>query len=40
MTMLLLLAAYLGSWATNYGQFYGMIIVGNKVLYQLRTQHL
>ena len=37
-TMLLLLAAYLGSWATTYGQFYGMIVVGNKVLYRLRLQ--
>ena len=37
-TMLLLLAVYLGSWATNYGQFYGMIVVGNKVLFQLRSQ--
>lgn len=37
-TMLLLLAVYLGSWATNYGQFYGMIIVGNRVIKKLRDQ--
>jgi ATP-binding cassette subfamily B multidrug efflux pump len=37
-TMLLLLAVYLGDWATTYGQFYGMIQVGNKVLYRLREQ--
>jgi ATP-binding cassette subfamily B protein/subfamily B ATP-binding cassette protein MsbA len=37
-TMLLLLTVYVGSWATSYGQFYGMIIVGNKVLYELRTR--
>jgi ABC-type multidrug transport system fused ATPase/permease subunit len=36
-TMLLLLAVYLGAWATRYGSFYGMIIIGNKVLYKLRT---
>jgi ATP-binding cassette subfamily B multidrug efflux pump len=35
--MLLLLGAYLGSWAATYGQFYLMTIVGNKVLYTLRT---
>jgi len=37
-TMLLLLCAYLGSWATGYGQFYTMAVVGNQVLYSLRTQ--
>jgi ATP-binding cassette subfamily B protein/subfamily B ATP-binding cassette protein MsbA len=37
-TMLLLLAAYVGSWATAYGQFYGMVFVGNRVLYRLRSQ--
>ena len=36
-TMLMLLATYLGAWATRYGEFFGMIIVGNKVLYTLRT---
>jgi ATP-binding cassette subfamily B multidrug efflux pump len=36
--MLLLLGAYLGSWATSYGQFYLMTVVGNKVLYRLRTE--
>ncbi len=35
-TMLLLLVVYLLSWATTYGQFYGMINVGNRVLYGLR----
>jgi ABC-type multidrug transport system fused ATPase/permease subunit len=34
--MLLLLGVYLGAWATRYGQFYGMIIIGNRVLYKLR----
>jgi ABC-type multidrug transport system fused ATPase/permease subunit len=37
-TMLLLLGTYVGSWATTYGQFYTMTIVGNNVLYQLRTE--
>jgi ABC-type multidrug transport system fused ATPase/permease subunit len=37
-TMLLLLSVYLGSWATGYGQFYTMAIVGNQVLYSLRTR--
>ncbi len=37
-TMLLLLSVYLGSWATGYGQFYTMTIVGNQVLYSLRTR--
>jgi ATP-binding cassette subfamily B multidrug efflux pump len=35
--MLLLLGAYVGSWATTYGQFYLMTVIGNKVLYKLRT---
>ncbi|MFC2026320.1 ABC transporter ATP-binding protein [Chloroflexota bacterium] len=35
--MLLLLGVYLGAWATRYGEFYGMIVIGNKVLYKLRT---
>ncbi|NIV36320.1 MAG: ABC transporter ATP-binding protein, partial [Anaerolineae bacterium] len=37
LTMLLLLGVYVGAWATRYGQFYSMIIIGNKVLYKLRT---
>jgi ATP-binding cassette subfamily B multidrug efflux pump len=37
-TMLMLLAAYLGAWATRYFSFYGMILIGNKVLYQLRAR--
>ncbi len=36
-TMLLLLGTYLASWATTYGQFSSMVVVGNKVLYRLRT---
>jgi ABC-type multidrug transport system fused ATPase/permease subunit len=36
-TMLMLLAVYVGAWAVSYGEFYGMVIVGNKVLYKLRT---
>jgi ABC-type multidrug transport system fused ATPase/permease subunit len=36
-TMLMLLAVYVGAWVTRYGEFYGMIIIGNKVLYKLRT---
>ncbi|MGD9315458.1 MAG: ABC transporter ATP-binding protein [Anaerolineae bacterium] len=36
-TMLLLLGVYVGAWATRYGQFYGMIKIGNRVLYKLRT---
>jgi ATP-binding cassette subfamily B multidrug efflux pump len=36
-TMLLLLAAYVGSWAATYGQFRSMVVVGNKVLYELRS---
>jgi ATP-binding cassette subfamily B protein/subfamily B ATP-binding cassette protein MsbA len=35
--MLLLLVVYLGAWATRYGEFRGMIVIGNKVLYKLRT---
>lgn len=35
--MLLLLATYVGAWATRYGEFFGMTIIGNKVLYELRT---
>jgi ATP-binding cassette, subfamily B, multidrug efflux pump len=37
-TMALLLGTYLGSWATTYGQFYTMTVVGNKVLLRLRAQ--
>ncbi|HSJ52624.1 MAG TPA: ABC transporter ATP-binding protein [Anaerolineae bacterium] len=37
-TMLLLLGSYVGSWAMTYGQFYTMVVVGNKVLLRLRTQ--
>jgi ATP-binding cassette subfamily B multidrug efflux pump len=36
-TMLLLLGVYAGAWATRYGEFYGMIKIGNRVLYKLRT---
>jgi len=36
-TMLMLLAAYLGAWATRYSEFFGMILIGNKVLYTLRN---
>ncbi|MGD8819297.1 MAG: ABC transporter ATP-binding protein [Anaerolineae bacterium] len=36
-TMLLLLGVYLGAWATRYGEFYGMIIIGNRVLLKLRA---
>ena len=36
-TMLMLLGVYLGAWAMRYGEFYGMIVIGNKVLYKLRT---
>ncbi len=35
--MLLLLGTYVGSWAASYGQFYLMTVIGNKVLYKLRT---
>jgi len=35
--MLLLLGVYLTAWGTRYGEFYGMIVLGNKVLYKLRT---
>ena len=37
-TMLLLLGAYVGGWATNLGSFSLMIIVGQNVLYELRAQ--
>lgn len=37
-TMLLLLAVYAGSWAASAGSFYIMIIVGQKVLFTLRSQ--
>lgn len=37
-TMLLLLGVYLGIWATGAGQFYLMIVVGQRVLYRMRTQ--
>ena len=37
-TMLLLLGAYAGGWATNLGSFYVMITVGQDVLYELREQ--
>jgi ABC-type multidrug transport system fused ATPase/permease subunit len=37
-TMLLLLGAYVGTWAASYGQFYTMAVVGNKVLYELQAQ--
>jgi ATP-binding cassette subfamily B protein/subfamily B ATP-binding cassette protein MsbA len=37
MTMLLLLGVYLGAWATRYGEFASMIIIGNKVLYEMRA---
>jgi ABC-type multidrug transport system fused ATPase/permease subunit len=36
--MLLLLGVYLGAWATRYGEFYGMIIIGNQVLLRLRAR--
>ena len=36
-TMLLLLVVYVGAWATRYVEFRGMIIIGNKVLFKLRT---
>jgi ATP-binding cassette subfamily B multidrug efflux pump len=37
-TMLFLLGAYLGSWAATAGQFYLMAVVGQRVLYLMRTQ--
>jgi ABC-type multidrug transport system fused ATPase/permease subunit len=37
-TMLLLFAAYVGAWLTRYGEFLAMIVIGNKVLLQLRTE--
>ncbi len=36
-TMLLLLGAYLGGWATDLGSFYFMVTVGQSVLYELRA---
>ena len=36
-TMLLLLSVYLGVWATNLGSIYLMMVVGQNVLYELRT---
>jgi ATP-binding cassette subfamily B protein/subfamily B ATP-binding cassette protein MsbA len=38
LTMLMLLGVYLGAWATRYGEFSSMIIIGNKVLYEMRAQ--
>jgi len=37
-TMLLLLGVYLGIWGTGAGQFYLMIVVGQRALYRMRTQ--
>ena len=37
-TMLLLLGAYLGNWAATAAQFYLMAVIGQRVLYQMRTQ--
>ncbi len=37
-TMLLLLGAYVGSWAANLGSFYVMVTLGQNVLYTLREQ--
>jgi ATP-binding cassette subfamily B multidrug efflux pump len=36
-TMLLLLGAYVGAWATDLGSFYLMVVVGQNVLYELRA---
>lgn len=36
-TMVLLLGAYVGGWATNLGSFYFMVTVGQNVLYELRA---
>ena len=36
--MLLLLGAYAGGWAANFGSFYVMVGVGQNVLYELRRQ--
>jgi len=36
-TMLLLLGAYLGAWAADLGSVYLMMVVGQKVLYDLRA---
>lgn len=37
-TMLFLLGAYVGDWAARYGEFFIMILVGNKVLFRLRGE--
>lgn len=37
-TMVLLLGAYAGGWATNLGSFYFMVVVGQNVLYELRAR--
>jgi ATP-binding cassette subfamily B protein/subfamily B ATP-binding cassette protein MsbA len=37
-TMWLLLGTYLGAWGAQYGQYAIMAIVGQKVLYNIRTQ--
>jgi ATP-binding cassette subfamily B multidrug efflux pump len=37
-TMLLLLGVYLGNWAATAGQFYLMAVIGQRVLYHMRTQ--
>jgi len=37
-TMLLLLGVYLGNWGAMAGQFYLMAVIGQRVLYQMRTQ--
>jgi len=37
-TMLFLLAVYLGDWLTRYGEFLAMIVIGNQVLFQLRAE--
>jgi len=37
-TMLLLLGVYVSSWGASYGQFYTMTVVGQRVLYHMRTQ--
>jgi hypothetical protein len=39
-TMLLLLGAYVGGWATSYGEFYTMAIVGNRAAVQTADRHL
>jgi len=37
-TMLLLLTSYVLNWASSAGQFYLMTVVGQRVLYRMRTQ--